>query len=173
VTLPTWVTVLVCNVIAGFIAQRVDALLVLPFLLGNVQADTLAQNVGTWLLVDAAVNAVITGVLLLLLLPALSSLRSGFGTAIMATLAGRAVVFIGTILLLRATVQTQLAGGAGVGLLPAFGLFSLLLTIAGIWLTASIINNSAIGSGGGGGGGRLELYGGQEYLDEYRRGDEA
>jgi hypothetical protein len=168
-TLPTWVTVLICNIVAGVITQRVDALLVLPFLLGDVRPDTLVNNVATWLIVGALVNAVITALLVLLLLPAISSLRTGFGTAFIASLVGQGVVFVGTILLLRATVRSSLAAGGGIGLMPAVGGFTILFMAVGVWLTATIINSSA--SAPGGGGGRLDLYGGQAYLDEYRKGE--
>lgn len=170
VTLPVWVTVVISSFIGGFIARQVDALLVLPALLGNAQADTLANNVTTWLLVDMIVNVGIAALLVFFLLPVLSSTRTGFGTAFIATLVGKLIVFGGTILLLRATVQSNLAAGGGLAMLPALGLFSLGLTALGIYVTATIIGSSPAP---GGGGGRLGGYGGQAYLDEYRKGDGA
>ena len=107
--------------------------------------------------------------MLLLLLPALSGLRVGFGTAFIATLIGNVITVVGSLVLLRAAIQSSLHSGGGVGLLPAFGLFSLLLTAVGIIVTATIVTSSA--SGAGGGGGNISLYGGQAYLDEYRKGE--
>src|SRR6476659_4958375 len=82
----------------------------------------------------------------------------------------QAAITGGALLLLHATVQSHLAAGGGIGLLPAFGLFSLLLEIVGIVVTATLISNADEGSGGGS---RLDLYGGQSYLDEYRKGEEG
>ena len=171
VNLPVWLTVLISSFVGGFVARRVDALLVLPALLGNAQADTLANNVTTWLLVDTLVNVAIAALLCFLLLPALSSVRAGFGTVFMATLIGKLIVFGGSLLLLRATLQSNLAAGGGIALLPAFGLLSLGLTVLGIYVTATMIGSSPRPSGGD--GGRLDMYGGRAYLDEYRKGDQA
>jgi hypothetical protein len=107
----------------------------------------------------------VTGAVLLGLLPALSRVRVGFGTAFLATLVGNVITVAGTLLLLRAAVQSSLAGGAGVGILPAFGLFSLGLMALGIFVTATMIGSAQAGGGSG-----LDLYGGQGYLDEVRRG---
>lgn len=170
-TLPVWVTVFISGLVGGFVARRVDALIVLPVLLGNAQGDTLANNVTTWLLVDTMVNVAIAALLAFLLLPALSSVRAGFGTVLMATLVGKLIVFGGSILLLRATLQSSLAAGGGIALLPAFGLLSLGLTVLGIYVTATMIGSSPRSSGGD--SGRLDMYGGQAYLDEYRKGDES
>ena len=170
-TLPVWVTVLISSFVGGFVARRVDALLVLPVLLGNAQADTLANNVTTWLVVDLMVNVAVAALLTFLLLPALSSVRAGFGTTFAATLVGKLIVFGATILLLRATVQSNLAAGGGLAMIPALGLLSLGLTALGIYVTATMIGSSPASSGGD--GGRLDMYGGQAYLDEYRKGDQA
>jgi hypothetical protein len=65
-------------------------------------------------------------------------------------------------------VQSNLDGGGGVGMLPAFGLLSLGLTVVGIVVTATIIGGSSARGGGGDGGGRMSLYGGEAYLNELR-----
>ncbi|HET6848126.1 MAG TPA: hypothetical protein VFH74_04655 [Gaiellales bacterium] len=170
-TLPVWVTVLISSFVGGFVARRIDALLVLPLLLGNAQGGTLASNVTTWLLVDTLVNVAVAALLAFVLLPALSSVRPSIGTVFMATLVGKLIVFGGTFLLLRATLQSNLAAGGGIALLPAFGLLSLGLTALGIYVTATMIGSSPASSGGD--GGRLDMYGGQAYFDEYRKGDQA
>jgi hypothetical protein len=109
-------------------------------------------------------QAAVTGAVLLGLLPALSQVKVGFGTAFIAVLVGNLVTVVGVLVLLRTAVQSSLAGGGGVGLLPAFGLFSLGLTALGIFVTATMIGSSQGGSGSG-----LSLYGGQAYLDEIRK----
>jgi hypothetical protein len=104
---------------------------------------------------------------LLVLLPPLSDVRVGFGTTFIAALVGNLISVVGTLVLLRSAVQSNLDAGGGVGLLPAFGLLSLGLTVLGIFVTATIIGGSSA-AGGGDGGGRMSLYGGEAYLNELR-----
>jgi hypothetical protein len=73
---------------------------------------------------------------------------------------------VGTLVLLRSAVESNLDAGGGVGMLPAFGLLSLGLTVLGIVVTATIIGGSR--AAGGGDGGRMSLYGGESYLNELR-----
>jgi hypothetical protein len=65
-------------------------------------------------------------------------------------------------------VQSNLDAGGGVGLLPAFGLRSLGLTVLGSFVSATIIGGSSATGGGGDGGGRMSLYGGEAYPNELR-----
>jgi hypothetical protein len=165
-SLPVWVTVFVSGIVGGWIGERVSVLLVLPALLGGNSAETLASNVTAYLIVGGAIQAAITGGVLLVLLPPLSGIRVGFGTCFVATLAGNALTVVGSLLLLRATLHSNLAAGGGVALVPALGLMSIVLAVAGIAVTTVMIT-----SGQGGGSSRLDGYGGSAYLDEYRKGD--
>jgi hypothetical protein len=163
--LPIWVTVLISGFVGSWIGRVISSALVLPLILGGTSHETFASNWALFVAVGGILQVAVTGAVLLGLLPALSSVRVGFGTAFIATLVGNLITVIGTLVLLRAAVQSSLAGGGGVGLLPAFGLFSLGLTALGIFVTATMIASSQAGSGDG-----LSLYGGQEYLDEIRKG---
>jgi hypothetical protein len=163
--LPIWVTVLISGFIGSWIGRMISSALVLPLILGGTSPETFASN---WVLVVAlggVFQAAVTGAVLLGLLPALSSVRVGFGTTFIATLVGNVITVVGTLLLLRTAVQSSLAGGGGIATLPAVGLFSLGLTALGIFVTATMIG-SAHGSSGDG----QSLYGGQAYLDGYRNG---
>ena len=163
--LPIWVTVLISGFIGSWIGRAISSALVVPLILGGTNPETLASN---WVLVVAlggVFQAAVTGAVLLGLLPALSRVRVGFGTAFLATLVGNVITVAGTLVLLRTAVQSSLAGGAGVGILPAFGLFSLGLMALGIFVTATMIGSAQAGGSSG-----LDLYGGQGYLDEVRKG---
>ncbi|MDX6548356.1 MAG: hypothetical protein QOG33_1906 [Gaiellales bacterium] len=162
--LPIWVTVFISGFVGSWIGRAISSALVLPLILGGTSAETFASN---WVLVVALgglFQSAVTGAVLLGLLPALSQVRVGFGTAFIATLVGNLITVVGTLVLLRAAIQSSLAGGAGVGILPAFGLLSLGLTALGIFVTATMIASSQAGSSDG-----LSLYGGQTYLDEIRK----
>jgi hypothetical protein len=163
--LPIWVTVLISGFIGSWIGRAISSALVLPLILGGTGSETFASNWVLFVAVGGVLQAAVTGAVLLGLLPALSSVRVGFGTTFIATLVGNLITVVGTLVLLRAAVQSSLAGGGGVGLLPAFGLFSLGLTALGIFVTATMIASAQGGSEDG-----LNLYGGQAYLDEYRNG---
>jgi len=168
--LPVWVTVFVSGIVGGWIGGAVSQALFLP-LMFHTSPKSLAAHWMLVILVGGLCQAAITGGVLLLLLPPVSDVHVGFGTTFIAVLVGNVITIGGTLLLLHATVQSHLAaGGGGVGLLPAFGLFSLLLEIVGIAVTATLISNADQGSGGGS---RLDLYGGQSYLDEYRKGNQG
>jgi hypothetical protein len=167
--LPVWLTVFVSGIVGGWIGGAVSQALLLPLMFHTSPRSLAAHWI--WVIVIGGVcQAGITGGVLLLLLPPVSSVHVGFGTTFIAVVVGNAITIGGTLLLLHATVQSNLAAGGGVGLLPAFGLFSLLLEIVGIVVTATIISNADEGSRGDG---RLDLYGGQSYLDEYRKGDQG
>ncbi len=145
--LPIWATVFISGIIGSWLGRAVSNALFLPLLV-----------------IGGLGQAAVTGAVLLGLLPALSQVRVSFGTAFIAVLVGNLVTVVGVLVLLRAAVQSSLAGGGGVGILPAFGLFSLGLTALGIFVTATMISSSQSGSGSG-----LDLYGGQAYLDEIRK----
>jgi hypothetical protein len=162
--LPIWVTVLISGFIGSWIGRAISSALVLPLILGGTSPETFASNWVLFVVIGGAFQAAVTGAVLLGLLPALSSVRVRFGTAFIATLVGNLITVVGTLVLLRAAVQSSLAGGAGVGIIPAFGLFSLGLTALGIFVTATMIGSSRLGGSDG-----LELYGGQTYLDEVRK----
>ena len=163
--LPVWVTVLISGFIGSWIGRMISSALVLPLILGGTGPETFASNWVLFVAIGGVFQAAVTGAVLLGLLPALSQVRVGFGTTFIATLVGNLITVIGTLVLLRTAVQSSLAGGAGVGILPAFGLFALGLTALGIFVTATMIASAQGGSGEG-----SNLYGGQAYLDEYRNG---
>jgi hypothetical protein len=167
--LPVWVTVFVSGIVGGWIGGVVSQALLLP-LMFHTSPKSLAAHWMLVILVGGLCQAAITGGVLLLLLPPVSNVHVGFGTTFVAVLVGNVITIGGTLLLLHATVQSRLEAGGGVGLLPAFGLFALLLEIVGIVVTATIISSADQGPSGGG---RFDLYGGQVYLDQYRKGDEG
>jgi hypothetical protein len=162
--LPIWVTVLISGFIGSWIGRVISSALVLPLILGGASHETFASNWVLFVVMGGVFQAAVTGAVLLGLLPPLSSVRVGFGPAFIATLVGNLITVVGTLVLLRAAVQSSLAGGGGVGLLPAFGLFSLGLMALGIFVTATMISSSQAGASSG-----LDLYGGQGYLDEIRK----
>ena len=158
--LPIWVTVVISGFVAGFVGRIVSGLVFLPVILGGTGPHMLANNWALVVLIGGATQAAVTGLVLLLLLPPLSDVRVGFGTTFIAAV-------VGNLVLLRSAVQSNLGAGGGVGILPAFGLLSLGLTVLGIVVTATIIGGSSA-AGGGDGGGRMSLYGGEAYLNELR-----
>jgi hypothetical protein len=164
VELPIWVTVFISGIVGSWLGRAVSNALFLPLVLGGTTPDLLASNWALVVVIGGVGQAAVTGAVLLGLLPALSQVRVSFGTAFIAVLVGNLVTVVGVLVLLRTAVQSSLAGGGGVGLLPAFGLFSLGLTALGIFVTATMIGSSQGGSGSG-----LNLYGGQAYLDEIRK----
>src|SRR6478672_4693158 len=164
--LPVWVTVFVSGIVGGWIGGAVSQALFLP-LMFHTSPKSLAAHWVLVILLGGLCQAAITGGVLLLLLPPVSDVHVGFGTTFIAVLVGNVITIGGTLLLLHATVQSHLAAGGGVGLLPAFGLLSLGLTVLGIVVTATIIGGSDA-VGGGDGGGRMSLYGGEAYLNELR-----
>ena len=166
--LPIWVTVVISGFVAGFIGRIVSGLVFLPVILGGTGPHLLADNWALVVLIGGATQAAVTGLVLLVLLPPLSDVRVGFGTTFVAALIGNLISVVGTLVLLRSAVQSNLDGGGGVGMLPAFGLLSLGLTVVGIVVTATIIGGSSATGGGGDGGGRMSLYGGEAYLNELR-----
>src|SRR6476646_3115122 len=160
--LPVWVTVFVSGIVGGWIGGAVSQALFLP-LMCHTSSKSLAAHWVLVILLGGLCHAAITGGVLLLLLPPVSDVHVGFGTTFIAVLVGNVITIGGTLLLLHATVQSRLAaGGGGIGLLPAFGLFSLLLEVVGIAVTATLISNADQGPSRGG---RFDLYGGQAYLD--------
>jgi hypothetical protein len=166
--LPIWVTVVISGFVAGFVGRIVSSLVFLPVILGGTGPHLLAHNWALVVLIGGATQAAVAGVVLMLLLPPLSDVRVGFGTAFIAALIGNLISVVGTLVLLRSAVQSSLDGGGGVGLVPAFGLLSMGLTVLGIFVTATIIGGSSAAGGGDGGGGRMSLYGGESYLNELR-----
>jgi hypothetical protein len=165
--LPIWVTVVISGFVAGFVGRIVSGLVFLPVILGGTGPHMLADNWALVVLIGGATQAAVTGLVLLVLLPPLSDVRVGFGTTFIAALIGNLISVVGTLVLLRSAVQSNLDAGGGVGMLPAFGLLSLGLTVLGIVVTATIIGGSSA-AGGGDGGGRMSLYGGESYLNELR-----
>jgi len=166
--LPIWVTVVISGFVAGFVSRIVSGLVFLPVILGGTGSHLLADNWALVVLIGGATQAAVTGLVLLVLLPPLSDVRVGFGTTVVGALIGNLISVVGTLVLLRSAVQSTLDGGGGVGMLPAFGLLSLGLTVVGIVVTATIIGGSSARGGGGDGGGRMSLYGGEAYLNELR-----
>ena len=169
--LPIWVTVVISGFVAGFVGRIASGLLLLPVILGGTGPHLLAANWALVVLIGGATQAAVTALVLLVLLPPLSDVRVGFGTAFIAALVGNLISVVGTLVLLRSVVQSNLDAGGGVGVLPAFGLLSLGLTVLGIFVTATIIGGSS--AAGGSDDGRMSLYGGESYLNELRnKGDQ-
>jgi hypothetical protein len=161
--LPVWVTVLISGIAGSWIGRVIAALTVLPLVIGGTGPDRLASHWVAVILVGAAGGVAATAVVLMLLLPPLSSLRVGFGAAFTAVLAGDLIEVGGTLLLLRASVRSDLAGGGGLALAPALGLASLMLWVLGIAVTAMMVNAAS-----GGHGRDLSGYGGQGTYDQLR-----
>jgi len=166
--LPIWATVFIGGLVGGAVGGMLSDLLLLPLFVHRTP-ESLSHHWMLVVLLSGVGQIAITAGVLLLLLPPLSDVHVGFGTTFTAVLAGNAVSVGGTLLLLHATVRDNLAAGAGVGLMPAFGLFSLLLSVLGIVVTATMIGSAD--ESGGSGGGRLDMYGGQGYLDEVRKNE--
>jgi len=168
--LPVWMTVFISGIVGGWVGRILSTVWILPFLIGGGGPELLVAHWQLYVIVGGLVQAAVTGAVLLFLLPALSSIRVTFGTAFLATAAGNLVAVGGTLLLLRVSVQTSLAGG-GVGLLPAAGLLSLGFLAVGIFVTSTMVSSAALG--GDGGQSNQSLYGGQAYLDEVRKQDQG
>ena len=103
------------------------------------------------------VGAVVTGAVTVALLPMLSGCRVTIGTAVLATVVGQLIPFVGELLISHAVTRDT----STTMYLPLYGtagpLLSLGLTIAGIAATAWMIQSTTIA--GSGSGPRYELYG--------------
>jgi len=163
--IPVWATVFISGLVGGWIGGVVSSAFALPLFM-STSPRSLAAHWMLVVLLAGVFQAAVTAAVLLVLLPPLSNVRVGFETTFIAVLAGDAVTVVGTLLLLHATIQSNLASGGGVGLAPALGLFSFGLMVVGIVVTSTIIGSA---EGGVSGGDRLSGYGGQAYFDEYRK----
>ncbi|HEY0389433.1 MAG TPA: hypothetical protein VGC71_13410 [Gaiellales bacterium] len=161
--LPVWVTVFISGIVGSWIGRILASLTVVPIALGGTDGHRLASHWVAVLLITAVGQIAVTAVALMLLLPPLSSVDVGFGTAFVATLVGDLVVVLGIALLFGAAMRSDLSQGGAAAMLPALGFASLFLSVLGIAVTTMLIN-----AGSGGHGRNLGGYGGQSYLDQLR-----
>lgn len=145
--LPVWVTVVIARFVGGF---------AVGFVAGVVYIASSGSTL-TLTLVVTLVGAVVTGAVTVALLPALSGCRVTIGTAVLATVVGQLIPFIGGLLVSHAVTRDTSTSMY----LPLYGtagpLLSLGLTIAGIAATAWMIQSTIVV--GSGSGPRYELYG--------------
>jgi hypothetical protein len=162
VQLPVWVTVVIARFVGGFAVGFVAGIVYIATS-GSANGQSSAL---TLTLVVTLVGAVVTGAVTVALLPALSGCRVTIGTAVLATVVGQLIPFIGLLLVSHAVTRDTSTSMY----LPLYGaagpLLSLGLTVAGIAATAWIIQSTTIV--GSGSGPRYELYGKarRESLDE-------
>lgn len=148
--LPVWLTVFISGLVGSWAARLVAGLFVIPLIYGAQNADRDLSHIWIVLsLASAAGQALLTALLVVALLPSLSGIRVGFGTALVATICGYLVSTILMILLFHATVDSNLMAAGGAGMMPAFGLAALLLPIAGIAVTTWMLTSSSTGPSGG------------------------
>jgi hypothetical protein len=148
--LPVWLTVFISGLVGSWAARLIAGLFVIPLIYGAQNADRDLSDIWIVLsLASAAGQALLTALLVVALLPSLSGIRVGFGTALVATICGYLVSTILMILLFHATVDSNATAAGGAGMLPAFGLAALLLPIAGIAVTTWMLTSSSTGRSGG------------------------
>ena len=168
--LPVWLTVFVSGLVGSWAGGLLAGLLVVPMVYGADRAHHDLSQV--WIVLSlgsALAQAAITALVLIGLLPSMSGIRVGFGTALVATICGYLVSTILLVLLFHAAIHDNVAATGGAGALPALGFASLLLPIAGIAVTTWMITSSA--GAGGGGGDKSHLYPASFYDEMRRRGD--
>jgi hypothetical protein len=159
VDLPVWVTIVIARFVGGFAVGLVAGILVAAALVTHTTPGVGLEESSalTLTLAVTLIGALVTGALIVGLLPPLSGCHVGFGTAFLAACAGSLIPFIGGTLFFRVVVRNPSASAY----LPLYGaaspFVSLGLTIAGIAATAWMIQSSTgLGSGRGP---RYELYG--------------
>jgi hypothetical protein len=154
--LPVWVTVVIARFVGGF-AVGLVAGVVYAATTGSANGALGQSSALTLTLVVTLIGAVVTGAVTVALLPALSGCRVTIGTAVLATVVGQLIPFIGGLLVSHAVTRDTSTSMY----LPLYGtagpLLSIGLTIASIAATAWIIQSTIIA--GSGSGPRLELYG--------------
>jgi hypothetical protein len=160
VQLPVWVTVIIARFVGGFAVGFVAGIVYMASS-GRADGGLGQSSTLTLTLVVTLVGAVVTGAVTVALLPPLSGCRVTIGTAVVATVVGQLIPFIGGLLVSHAVTRDTSTSMY----LPLYGtagpLLSLGLTVAGIAATAWMIQSTTmVGSGSGSGSGpRLELYG--------------
>jgi hypothetical protein len=154
--LPVWVTVVIARFVGGFAVGFVAGVVYVASSGGGNGALGQPSTL-TVTLVVTLVGALVTGAVTVALLPALSGCHVTIGTAVLATVVGQLIPFIGGLLVSHAVTRDTsssmylpLCGTAG-------PLLSLGLTVAGIAATAWMIQSTTIA--GSGSGPRYELYG--------------
>jgi hypothetical protein len=158
VQLPVWVTVIISRFVSGFvIGFLVAALLSAGTVSISAQGEISRGTILRFAAVAMVVGVLVTGLVTYMLLPRLSGVTVGVGTAMLATFAGQLVPLIGMLAFARA-----LAGGADPSrTLLLFGGMSpfvaLALNVAGIALTAWMLATSSVSSGRSVGA-RYDLY---------------
>jgi hypothetical protein len=157
--LPVWVTVVIARFVGGFAVGLLAGVAVAAAVATNTTAGVGLQQSSalTLTLGVTLIGALVTGTLIVALLPPLSGCDVSFGTAFLAALVGSLITFIGGTLFSSVIVRNPSASMY----LPLYGaaspLVSLGLTAAGIAATAWMIQSSTgLGSGRGP---RYELYG--------------
>jgi hypothetical protein len=154
--LPVWVTVVIARFVGGFAVGFVAGVVYIASS-GSANGALGQSSTLTLTLVITLVGAVVTGAVTVALLPALSGCRVTTGTAVLATVVGQLIPFIGGLLVSHAVTRDTSTSMY----LPLYGtagpLLSLGLTVAGIAATAWMIQSTIVV--GSGSGPRYELYG--------------
>ena len=171
--LPARLTAFVSGLVGSWAGGLLAGLLVVPMVYGADRAHHDLSQV--WIVLSLGSALAQAGgqpmaLVLIGLLPSMSGIRVGFGTALVATICGYLVsTILLAALLPHAAIYDNVAATGGAGALPALGFASLLLPIAGIAVTTWMITSSA--GAGGGGGDKSHLYPASFYDDMRRRGD--
>jgi hypothetical protein len=164
-SLPVWVTVFVSGLVGSWIGGVVAGMVVVPILFGA--ANTHQDLTNLWILLSlgsAVAQAAFTALILMALLPSMSGIRVGFGTALIATICGYMVSTILFVLLFHTAIHSNATAAGGAGVLPGLGLASLLVPIAGIAVTTWMITSLS----GGAGADKSHLYP-PSFYDEIRK----
>ena len=104
--LPVWLTVFVSGLVGSWAGGLVAGLLVVPMLYGADRAHNDLSHVWIALSLGSALaQAAITALVLMVLLPSMSGIRVGFGTALVATICGYLVSTILLVLLFHAAIH--------------------------------------------------------------------
>ncbi len=157
--LPVWVTVVIARFVGGFVVGLVAGVVVAAALVTHTNSGvTLQQSSALTLTVFVTlIGALVTGALMVALLPPLSGCHVSIGNAILAAFVGSLIPFVGGVLISHA-VTSNPSASMYLPLYGAAGAFlSLGLTAAGIAASVWMIQSSTgIGSGRGP---RYDLYG--------------
>ncbi|MEP6642426.1 MAG: hypothetical protein ABJB93_11030 [Gaiellales bacterium] len=154
--LPVWVTVIIARFVGGFAVGFVAGVVYVASS-GSTNGALGQSSTLTVTLVITLVGAVVTGAVTVALLPPLSGCRVTIGNAVLATVVGQLIPFVGGLLVSHAVTRDTSSSMY----LPLYGtagpLLSLGLTVAGIAATAWMIQSTTMA--GSGAGPRYELYG--------------
>jgi hypothetical protein len=156
--LPVWVTVVISRLVGGFVTGVLGVAVFATVLITNPAGTPTPQSsLVTYSFVLTIVSTVVIGLVLTGLLPALSGCRVSLGTALLASLAGQMVPFIGGALVTHALLSSRQGAASLTLMTTATPLAALGLSVLGIVVTAWMVQSSS-GGAGSGGGPRYDLY---------------